>query len=341
MSDLKKFYLFLGFILIVLSIRFIYVFRIKQHKKFFSSESFDSSFGQMISILLTLVGGVFACLGIFLSPPRPPEIFPKNLNSNQNVIIYIDSPDKTLTYYTFDDNSIPNRDSNYYTQPITIKKSSTIIAVSIDSFNCVSDPSVGIYTIESNSIAGSPTPVSTISNGMQTVIYSLTPDSTLTPTPTPRPLSLRESLANSIMPIAQSTILNEGLFDLYSGPGSSYIRGANGKASVDTKNEVMLLGAKNGWTLIAYEVTAGTDIGNWRTGFINGNFDNRSIPNASISAICSSNTYLTDDPTVSHKPLVNLPIGMQVTVMAIDSSWAYVQYPQGPAWGYVPLDALE
>lgn len=289
-----------------------------------SSKSTDSTFSKVVGVF-TVLGVIFTIVYSAFTPPRSPEIFPKKLYSDKEIVISIDSPDDASIYYELEDSRIPTSNSTKYTEPFTIYQSSSIIAVAIDYLNAVSDPSTVIYSIGSTS---PPTTSTQLSVGSQP------------PTPS-NPVSLRNRLVGFSMPNPKYDILNQGSFNVYTGPGESYIRGANGNAIVDTKEEIQLLGSKYGWTLIAYEITSGTASGKWRIGYIDGIFDQRDLPNANISAKCVVDTYLTDIHDVTANVIMYLAKDTEVIVMAADSSWAYVQYPRGSAWGYVPLDALE
>ena len=45
-------------------------------------------------------------------------------------------------------------------------------------------------------------------------------------------------------------------FEVYSGPGDHYQRGANGKASVSTNDWIQVFGSENGWIMIQYDISS-------------------------------------------------------------------------------------
>lgn len=134
-------------------------------------------------------------------------------------------------------------------------------------------------------------------------------------------------------------------FDVYSGPGRGYLRGANGKASVSTNDVVYIAGTDGGWALVLYE----TNGGSMRAGYANAQ-ESIELPYASLrfsraSATVSSACQLTDDPVLASTQLGSLAPGARVTYLAAYSrldDWAYVeaQVSGGVARGFVPMRCL-
>jgi hypothetical protein len=134
---------------------------------------------------------------------------------------------------------------------------------------------------------------------------------------------------------------------VYAGPGTWYLRGANGKAMVNTNGSVYVYGWDSGWLLVLYR----TNNGGSRIGYVDGaqlkgsvyadpvNFSSQA---ATITRQCA----ITDDPVGTYAPLATLQIGDQVTFLAWisnSSAWAYVEAntAAGPARGFIPANSLE
>lgn len=133
---------------------------------------------------------------------------------------------------------------------------------------------------------------------------------------------------------------------VYSGPGTHYVRAANGKALTSTNGTVYVGGVENGWVLLLYR----TNKGGARMGYgqASGIVDAvyASQPAAQPQAVRLSYACpLTDDPVTAGGPLAYLNAGDTVTYLFPlfnSRSWAYVEVatPAGPARGCVPLDAI-
>ena len=131
-------------------------------------------------------------------------------------------------------------------------------------------------------------------------------------------------------------------YDVYSGPGTNYLRGGNGKAVVSTNDWIQVFGRENGWILIQYAITKD----HMRFGWI----PEKALPkNAQVggaglvpvSATLGRAVTLTDDPLYSQAALISLPAGSRVTMLATMGDWAYVESASGSlVRGFVPMDAL-
>ena len=135
--------------------------------------------------------------------------------------------------------------------------------------------------------------------------------------------------------------------DVYSGPGTGYVRGANGKARLSTNGSVYVYGWENGWLLILYRINSGSA----RIGYVNGSQMKGSVyadtlrfsyTAAPVLYSCS----ITDDPTVANTPLAQLSQGAQVTFlcwMQNNTAWAYVEAntASGLVRGCIPADAID
>lgn len=133
------------------------------------------------------------------------------------------------------------------------------------------------------------------------------------------------------------------LYPVYSGPGESYIRSANGKASVSTNDWIQVFGREGDWILVQYAI----DASRYRFGYISAS----SLPGGAqvpylafyeMSSWTARTTALTDDPLFSQSTLLNLPADTPVVWLATMGEWAYVEVPQyNAARGFIPLSDID
>lgn len=166
------------------------------------------------------------------------------------------------------------------------------------------------------------------------------------------------------------------LIPVYSGPGTNFLRGANGKAMVSTNEEIDVYGYEGDWMMIAYLVNS--DPKQTRVGYIHKNEFGRPfgcqacteykqenpyscnycsnsyikpLTFAYTPAVLTADSVLTDDPTGIQSPLAQIKAGDTVTVLMPTeepeegsdwNEWAYVEYTGGrqPMRGFIPMDAL-
>ena len=135
--------------------------------------------------------------------------------------------------------------------------------------------------------------------------------------------------------------------DVYTGPGTQYVRGANGKAMVSTNGTVYVAGVENGWVLLLYRTNKGAA----RMGYglassikdtVYARLPTVSYARAHITRPCS----ITDDPVSAGSPLAKLQAGHSVTyLMPLNNShsWAFVeaQTEIGLVRGCVPSDCVQ
>lgn len=133
---------------------------------------------------------------------------------------------------------------------------------------------------------------------------------------------------------------------VYSGPGTHYVRGANGKAMTSTNGTVYVGGVENGWVLLLYR----TNKGGARVGY--GPADEikdavyATLPSAQPTAArMAYGCPITDDPVTAGTQLAYLNAGQNVThlfTMYNNRNWAYVEADTsvGLVRGCVPLDAI-
>lgn len=131
-------------------------------------------------------------------------------------------------------------------------------------------------------------------------------------------------------------------YAVYSGPGTSWLRAAEGKAAVSTNDWIQVFGMEDGWVLIQYDI----DSEHMRFGYVSA----QALPMGAevedlafrpVSAYTTRRATITDDPLNSQSPLVTLPEGTWVTRLATMGEWAYVESTTGDALrGFLPLNAI-
>lgn len=117
---------------------------------------------------------------------------------------------------------------------------------------------------------------------------------------------------------------------VYSAPGASSWRGANGKASVSTNGHVWAAGWESGWLLVMYE----TNSGSVRVGYVDSAKLKGNVPVNNIltfeykAATVTGRCVLTDDPARTNSAIVTLGEGASVTYLTTyfnNNAWDYVE----------------
>ncbi len=134
---------------------------------------------------------------------------------------------------------------------------------------------------------------------------------------------------------------------VYSAPGTSSWRGANGKAVVSTNGSVYVAGWDGGWLLLMYE----TNNGAVRVGYASAQSmkDRVTAPMltfAYTTAACTRAVSLTDDPATSFTAVRTLAAGEKVTYLTSFQNrytWAYVETTVDgkTVRGFIPANALD
>lgn len=145
------------------------------------------------------------------------------------------------------------------------------------------------------------------------------------------------------MPRPQEPALRTGeKYDVFSAPGRSSYRPANGKAVMSTNDWVQVFGEENGWVLVQYDITSGQ----MRFGYVDASVLPRGVqvPQLSWAEIpytVVTATWLTDDPLNSCKTLMQLNSGDEVTCLATMGGWLYVETTLSgkTVRGFIPVDA--
>ncbi|MBQ3157240.1 MAG: hypothetical protein IJB81_10045 [Clostridia bacterium] len=127
---------------------------------------------------------------------------------------------------------------------------------------------------------------------------------------------------------------------VYAAPDKDSFRASEGKAAVSMGGDVEILGTRQGWTLIQYEVSTRTS----RIGWIEGEFAaDVPLTFAAVPLIAAADTFLTDDPFVSQYAQAYIPKGAELTGLArCGEYYAYVSFRQGDSLyqGFVPMKDL-
>ena len=131
-------------------------------------------------------------------------------------------------------------------------------------------------------------------------------------------------------------------YEVYSGPGENYLRGANGKASVSTNDWIQVFGEQNGWIMIQYAI----DSKHYRIGYI----QSKSLPKkAEVPALILTDetrtvlqtAVVTDDPLFSCDSMAVLSEGTEVTLLGTLGEYAYIEGSANSLFrGFVPLASL-
>ena len=166
----------------------------------------------------------------------------------------------------------------------------------------------------------------------------------------PRSLSSARSSLTTAPDIPRGTLNAQEIqftggqkFEVYSGPGEYYVRGANGKALVSTNDWMQVFGRENGWIMIQYAISRD----HMRIGWI----PESALPAKAevydlrfdtLIARVTRQSVLTDDPLFSAATLRTLEEGSEVIWMATMGDWAYVEVAGTEmVRGFVPARYLE
>ncbi|MBQ8080783.1 MAG: hypothetical protein IJ240_02670 [Clostridia bacterium] len=136
---------------------------------------------------------------------------------------------------------------------------------------------------------------------------------------------------------------------VYSGPGTKYFRGANGKAQYGG-GVVRIYGEESiGWLMIGYQNSAG----DYRIGYVEPAMKEKiykapegaepaKLQFAYAQAELNQRATLTDDPVIKATGVVSLPKGRDVTYLATTGRWAYIEVStkKGTMRGFVKKSAV-
>lgn len=158
-----------------------------------------------------------------------------------------------------------------------------------------------------------------------------------TPSPTPVPINYNlPRYTGSLSPIGHVATIPEhkthsfsgDAVAVFSGPGTTYHRAANGRAALGG-GRIRVYGTSNGWAMIGYGLSSGA----YRIGYVDANilpwdFGAPELYFSFTQVGISSEAYFTDDPIVDPSYLFRIPAGSQVTLLAYETwknHWAYIE----------------
>ena len=135
-------------------------------------------------------------------------------------------------------------------------------------------------------------------------------------------------------------------YDVFSAPGRSSYRAANGRAVMSTNDWVQIFGEEDGWLLVQYDLSADQ----MRFGYIDASALPRGTQVAALTwydlppqtLLCGVN--VTDDPLESNAVLCHLNAGDHVEVLSTFGNWYYIETTDGAGRtlrGFVPSHCID
>ena len=132
-------------------------------------------------------------------------------------------------------------------------------------------------------------------------------------------------------------------FDVYSGPGTQYVREAGGRASVSTNDWILVFGEENGWLLIAYRISADAV----RVGYIQATQQQAGVAVPQLAwagETCEIYDRLSSDPTGYFNQSDELLTQEEGTLLgALGEEWGYVQSQRAdgtPVRGFIHVESM-
>ena len=123
-------------------------------------------------------------------------------------------------------------------------------------------------------------------------------------------------------------------FNVYSGPGQQYLRGAEGRAAMSSNDSAYVYGKEGGWVLVQYYISTN----HWRFGYVSDSLiAYGTVPDLAFTrtgSTVSVTTTITDDPLYSRSALTTISAGTPVTILGYLDDWAYIE--AGNVRGFVP-----
>lgn len=140
------------------------------------------------------------------------------------------------------------------------------------------------------------------------------------------------------------TLAGDQTIPVYSGPGKTYIRGVNGKASVSTNGPITIYAIDNDWVLISYGVSSGERFGYIPRGYIPADIpiDYELMSTLSVG-LTTREVAVLDNPSDPATPLCVLPYQTPLEVYATLGDWLYVSSFSDTGFtcrGFIPIDAF-
>ncbi len=135
-------------------------------------------------------------------------------------------------------------------------------------------------------------------------------------------------------------------YDVYSAPGRTSYRAANGKAVMSTNDWVQIYGEEDGWLLVQYDISRDQ----MRFGYIAASALPRNtsvqhltwydLPNQTVKY----SVDITDDPLVSGNTIHTLDAGDEVQVLSTFGDWYYIETANRSGKilrGFVPRSCID
>ncbi len=132
-------------------------------------------------------------------------------------------------------------------------------------------------------------------------------------------------------------------FPVYSGPGTHYVRAANGKATVSTNDWIQVFGTENGFALIQYAISAD----HMRFGYIEEKYlpKGHSIPALTLEkagGAIDTPCALTDDPLYTRQAVRPMEAKEEILFLAHMGDYAYIETTgKNPQRGFVLMDNVK
>lgn len=160
------------------------------------------------------------------------------------------------------------------------------------------------------------------------------------------PVWYEPEIAGALSSFREIHLPLKGKLRVYSGPDTSYYRGAKGKAMASTNGKIYACGWEDGWLMVMYW----TNGGSIRVGFtpsedVKAQVDLPLLRFEYAPAAVNARCTLTDDPVMTNAKIATLQGGEQVTYLGEfvgDARWAYIEAETsaGTARGFVPAECV-
>lgn len=141
------------------------------------------------------------------------------------------------------------------------------------------------------------------------------------------------------------TLAGDQMIPVYSGPGQTYLRSANGNAAVSTNEPLTVYAVEHDWVLISYSIASGERFGYIPRGYIPADVStNHELNMGTMSVgLTTREVAVLDNLSNPDAPLCVLPYQTPLEIYATMGEWLYVGsfFESGsPCRGFIPIDAL-
>ena len=135
-------------------------------------------------------------------------------------------------------------------------------------------------------------------------------------------------------------------YDVFSAPGRTSYRPANGKAVMSTNDWVQVFGVEDGWALVQYDISSGQ----MRFGYVDASVlpGGVQVPELTWYDLPQQtllrDAAVTDDPLVSNGSIGRLSAGSSVRVLSSFGQWYYIETSDlygKPLRGFVPMSCID